>query len=98
MGNCVLRPKAVDDLDSIWDYTVDVWGEEQAERYLRLLNTGFEQIAEDPTRGRPCDDIREGYRRHRVGHHVIFYRPEEEAGLVDVVRVLHERMDFGRHL
>ena len=74
MGDYVLRPKAVDDLDSIWDYTVDVWSEEQAERYIRLLNTGFKQIADDPTRGRPCDHIREGYRRHHVGHHVIFYR------------------------
>ena len=96
MGNYVLRPKAVDDLESIWDYTVNAWSEEQAERYIRLLNSEFKQIAEDPTLGRRCDEIREGYRKRSVGHHMIFYRLDGSD--VDVVRVLHERMDFGRHV
>ena len=32
MANFVLRPKAVEDLEGIWNYTVETWGEEQAER------------------------------------------------------------------
>jgi toxin ParE1/3/4 len=97
MAEFLLRPKAVADLDSIWDYTVDTWSEEQAERYIWMLHSGFESIAREPARGRPCDEIRDGYRKHRVGHHVIFYQALETGG-VDVVRVLHENMDFERHL
>jgi toxin ParE1/3/4 len=96
MAEILLRPQAITDLDSIWNYTVDTWSEEQAERYIRMLHHGFESIACEPTRGCSCDEIREGYRKHRVGHHVIFYRSIE--GGVDVVRILHESMDFGRHL
>lgn len=38
MAEFSLRPKAITDLDGIWDYTVETWGEEQAERYLRSIN------------------------------------------------------------
>ena len=96
MPKFLLRPKAVDDLDSIWDYTVNRWSEEQAERYIRMLHAGFESIAREPTSGRSCDEIRDGYRRHRVGRHFIFYRTIETG--VEVVRILHESMDFQRHL
>ncbi|MCB1094687.1 MAG: type II toxin-antitoxin system RelE/ParE family toxin [Verrucomicrobiae bacterium] len=75
---------------------LDVWGEEQAERYVRMISDDFAELACDPERGRPCDNIREGYRRRRVEHHVIFYRVVDVG--VDIVRVLHEQMDFPRHL
>jgi toxin ParE1/3/4 len=32
-----------------------------------------------------------------AGSHTLFYRVTAE-GLIDVVRVLHQRMDVGRHL
>ena len=68
----------------------------QAERYVRLINESFRQIADNTSLGRSCDAIREGYRKRSVGRHVIFYRTVD--GGVDVVRILHERMDVDRHL
>ena len=41
-------------------YTVETWGEEQAERYLRLINQSFRKVADNPGLGRSCDTIREG--------------------------------------
>ena len=96
MAKFFLRPKAIADLESIWDYTVDTWDVEQAERYVRMINRAFGDLAKDSVLGRSCDVIREGYRKHLVGRHVIFYRVMD-AG-IDVVRVLHQRMDFKRHL
>ena len=96
MSEFRLRPKAVSDLDSIWNYTIETWGEDQAERYLRMINDGFSQIAENPGRSRECSDIREGYSKYRVGRHLIFYRQESYG--VDIVRILHQSMDFDRHL
>lgn len=96
MSRFVLTPRAKADLDEIWDYTVRKWSIEQAERYLRLIAEAFELIAEMPERGRSCDGIREGYRKYPVDSHILFYR--EIADGVDVVRILHQRMDFDRHL
>lgn len=91
-----LRPKAVEDLDSIWNYTVDYWDIAQAEKYLRGIQLSFEKLAENQFLGRRCDAIRHGYWKYPVGRHLIFYRIGE--GFLDVVRILHERMDLPNHL
>jgi toxin ParE1/3/4 len=46
--------------------------------------------------GQDCSDIRAGYWKIPCGSHVLFYRLTAEG--VDVVRILHERMDFERHI
>ena len=62
-----LRPLILEDLNSIWDYTVDTWDTEQAERYLRALNQAFEKIAAESDLGKSCHQIRPGYWKHPVG-------------------------------
>lgn len=37
MSQVVLSPKAKSDLSEIWDYTLEQWGVEQAEKYVREL-------------------------------------------------------------
>ena len=69
---------------------------DQAEDYIRLLQNAIETVAEDPRRGRPCDEIRKGYRKYVAGSHMIFYRKAKSG--IDIVRILHGRMDFERHL
>ncbi|MSP77141.1 MAG: type II toxin-antitoxin system RelE/ParE family toxin [Rhodospirillaceae bacterium] len=96
MARFVLSPRAQADIDEIWNYTVERWGVEQAELYVRQLGSAVEAIAQDPKRGRPCDEIRKGYRRYPSGSHVVFYRVMTKE--VIVVRVLHQRMDFNRHV
>jgi toxin ParE1/3/4 len=96
MTSYLLSPRAVADVEEIWDYTERRWDADQAERYNRVLEHGIEQIARDPRRGRRCDQIRPGYRKFSVGSHVIFYRVLEED--VEIVRILHQGMDFERHL
>jgi toxin ParE1/3/4 len=92
----IVSPRARADIDSIWDYTVERWGERQAEIYLRLLKAAVDAVATDPKVGQACDDVRPGYRRYSVGSHVLFYRVDATA--VVVVRILHQRMDIERHL
>lgn len=91
-----LTAKARDDLKSIGRYTQQRWGREQRNIYLAQLDEGFHVLARDPQKGRPCDDIREGYSKYRVGRHLIFYR--ELGGGIEIVRILHERMDVETHL
>ncbi|MGB3410532.1 MAG: type II toxin-antitoxin system RelE/ParE family toxin [Microthrixaceae bacterium] len=102
-----LTPAAQRDLSSIWDFTQENWGQNQAETYISEIRAAVERIAADPDRGRACDDIREGYRRYSIGSHLIFYIEGGDAVeggsvegtvSVDVIRILHQRMDVTRHL
>jgi toxin ParE1/3/4 len=96
MTRYVLSPRARNDMENIWDYSAERWSNEQAERYVRALQQAIETIAADPRRARACDHIRAGYRKYSVGSHVIFFRAA--ANGIDIVRILHQRMDFERHL
>jgi toxin ParE1/3/4 len=90
-----ISPSARHDLDEIWVYTEARWGSDQAEFYTRQIGRDIAVIAAQPLMGRPCPDIRAGYYRYPSGSHVLFYRLI--AGGIDIVRILHERMDVGRH-
>jgi toxin ParE1/3/4 len=96
MTHVVLRPRARRDIDEIWDYSARVWGLEQAEVYIRQIQRCLQALADDPRLGRTCDDVRACHRKYPVGSHVVFYRIVE--GGIDVVRILHRRMDFEQRL
>ncbi|UUT35722.1 type II toxin-antitoxin system RelE/ParE family toxin [Microbacterium elymi] len=91
-----LTPAAKRDLSSIWDYTQERWDADQAELYVTEIRAAIERIAADPARGRACDEVRPGYRRYSIGSHMIFYF--DRADSVDIIRILHQRMDPMRHL
>jgi toxin ParE1/3/4 len=93
----LLSPAAQADLEQTWDYTHDRWGVDQAEEYLRELQHAIDRAAANPRIGRACNEIRPGYRKLAAGSHTLFYRVTAED-VIDVVRVLHQRMDVDRHL
>ena len=82
--------RAEADLLSIGAYTLHTWGEDQTIRYIDDLEACCQMIADNPTLGRACDDVRPGLRRMERGRHVVFYR--EGAGGILVSRILHQRM------
>lgn len=96
MSQVILSPKAKADLSDIWDYTLAEWGIEQAEKYVRELWTAMQDQAIDASTSADISDVRKGYRKVRSGSHVIFFKLTGDG--IDVVRILHQRMDFERHL
>ena len=96
MNRYLLSPAAQADVEQIWAFSVDRWGRDQAEKYLREIQRGIDRAADNPMIGRVCDEVRSGYRRHPVGSHVLFYRVE--GNMIDVVRILHKRMEMDLHL
>ncbi len=96
MSRVILSPRAKLDLSEIWDYTLSQWNVEQAEKYVRELWSAMENAASDPTKSVDIGDVRRGYRKSRSGSHVIFFKVTDDG--IDVVRILHQRMDFERHL
>lgn len=87
--------RAEADLLGIGAYTLEHWDADQAVRYLTALEACCQGLADAPSRGRSCEDIRPGLRRFEHGRHVVLYR--QEAGGILVSRVLHQSMLPERH-
>ena len=90
-----LSPLAEADLESIWLYTLKNWSLEQADHYQNEIIAVIEKIARGIKTGRPVN-IREGYLKYAVGSHFVFYRQADSS--LDVIRILHQRMDVEAHL
>jgi len=90
-----LTPLAEADLEDILVYSLHEWSVEQADSYINDVIDAFEGLRDDSKRGRFAD-IRPGYLKYSVGSHVIYFREHENTLLV--VRILHGRVDVGRHL
>ena len=87
-----LTGKAYDDLKGIAVYTKKAWGKNQCVLYLRMLDSAFQKLSDSPEIGVKIDEIREGYFKYPVGRHLIFYRRRPKNN-VQIVRILHQRMD-----
>ena len=79
------------DLQSIWNYTVRVWGEKHADKYVTELYDRFGWLAEQPAIGKSRPDIKEGYYSFLQGSHVIFYTLHK--GSINIIGVPHKSMD-----
>ncbi|QOL25947.1 type II toxin-antitoxin system RelE/ParE family toxin [Thalassotalea sp. LPB0316] len=97
MSRFELSVKAKSDLIKIAKYTQLTWGTKQRNDYLKLLDNAFHQLAEEPMLGTSCDYIREGYRKHPQGSHIIYYKEFRENQIL-IVRILHKSMDVNRAL
>ncbi len=96
MPNYELSNKAEKDIGGILDYSYREFGEKTALEYYLSLKGTFELLSEQPQIGRKIEHIRTGYFRHEHARHTIFYSLKE--GDILIIRVLHESMDFERHL
>lgn len=91
-----LTAKAEADLQSVFRRSWIEYGERKAVEYVSGIEKRFELLALQPELGRRIDRVRKGYRRFEYGRHVIFYRRQAEG--IEIVRILHDRMDFPRRL
>jgi toxin ParE1/3/4 len=87
---------AISDLEDIFVYTIEMFGEAQAERYKALLENGCERLAADPRLGRALIGQTQTFFHYTFERHAVFYTKLSDGILV--VRVLHVAMDFLRHL
>lgn len=93
MAEYKLTHKAVDDLTRIWDYTVNKWSEQQADKYYRLLLDSCRNIAENPDLGKSYTGVKSALFGVKTNRHIIFYRKITDQS-IEITRILHERMDL----
>lgn len=96
MKKLQIRPAALRDLVEIRAYTIRIWGKQQAIDYLSSMEACFGRISVQPEHGSPFPTDVGDYKRIKCGSHYIFYRDMPEV--VAIIRILHEKMDFDRHL
>lgn len=98
MAKIRLSHKALSDLDGIWNYTADSWSEEQADFYYRQIYTSIQSLDRLPAFLEiKYDVIKPGLLGFKVGHHIVFYK-KIGNDTIQVDRILHEKMDYPRHL
>ena len=113
MARYRLTKSARGDIGSILRTSEERHGRDARARYSALLLAAMRRVAEDPE-GRSTPDrseLRPGMRSFHIRHgrgesheapvanpvHVIFYRVAQ-PGIVEIVRVLHDRMEPRRHV
>ena len=113
MARFRLSRPAQADLAEILATSAERWGIEGRRRYAALLATAMRKVAANPegpaTRDRAelLPGLRSFHTRHarnddpetqvRKPVHVIYYRVVQ-AGMIEIVRVLHDRMEPSQHL
>ena len=96
MPDLTISKPARSDLRKIWRDSVEQWGKDVARNYIRQLDAKMLALADRPDRGRACDEIRQGYFKASCESHMIFFKRVDNG--IDVARILHQAMDYQRHL
>lgn len=97
MGSYILSNKAVDDLSSIWNYTIGIWSDKQADKYYFMILSFCQDLANGKVAGKNYGDVENDLSGFRAGQHILFYKKISE-GQIYVVRILHSRMDLKNRL
>ena len=97
MSKFVLTSKAKSDLKSIAKYTSKNWGRTQRNKYLSVMNSTFCDLADDVLIGQRYFNILNKYYKYQIGKHIIFYH-RIDKNMIEIVRILHEKMDIQSHL
>jgi toxin ParE1/3/4 len=113
MARFRLSRPAQADIANILVTSVERWGVEGRRRYAALLIAAMRRVAADPEGSATQDraELLPGVRSFHIRHarggapdatarrpvHVVYFRPVE-PGLIEIIRVLHDRMEPRRHL
>ncbi len=85
--------KAVNDLAEIWNYTVENWSQNQADKYYELLFLSCKELAKNPKLGKEYDIVSKGIMGYKSGEHIIFYSIISKSE-IEIIRILHSMMDL----
>lgn len=96
MAKAELTRDAERDLIDIYLHGIERFGSVAAERYASALAAKIKMVAEHPSFGADYNFVRPGLRRSECISHSIYYHATPNGILV--LRILHGRMDAGRHL
>ena len=93
--NFRLSALAKKDLNAIFKYTIQNWGELQAKEYAQKISDGFDLLSKQPTIGKSRNDLYPEALCFPIGSHMVFYAINKNLDTsIEIARILHKRMDF----
>ena len=96
MRSVLFTDHAKADIASIWDYTEERWGRDQAATYDRSLEAACIDLASGDRVGVTAAHISPDYHKLHVGKHTVYYRMNDDT--LEVIRILHQQMDVPSHI
>lgn len=84
------------DLASIRRYSTRTWGKDQTANYMDAVRDTLKGLVRGTVITRARDDLAPAIRMATSGRHCISFEAQESRILV--VRILHDSMDYRRHL
>lgn len=88
MNRYVISPRALADLQAIWDYLgIEQDSPDAASRQVLRFYEKFSLLASQPLMGQLRDDLRPGLRLFVADSYVILYYPRDNG--IDVAGVVH---------
>lgn len=83
---------ALSDLDNIWEYSLENWGQTQAETYISQLEQSCHGLTQNGHVSRALLALPANIDYIKSQHHYIFFVKSEKV--VTILAILHERMDL----
>ncbi len=96
MAEYKLSKSATSDLEQILEYTLQNFGEKQAEKYVNQLKKHLAMLSQYPNSTAERDEFLPPVRIFPSGGHLIVYIIKKDH--ISVVRFLHKGMDLMRYL
>jgi toxin ParE1/3/4 len=88
----LLSPLAKNDLCAIAEYTMQKWGNNQADIYLDKIDKALLKIQDNPNIGRVRSDISDRHRSLLMEKHLLVYTVENTEIIIS--RILHHSRDI----
>ncbi len=96
MGVYKLSNKSTIDLANIYEFGIENFGLDQAQKYFLGLHELFKTLADNSSIGRDASEFIPSLKRFVYKSHIIFYLSTDSG--VFIIRVLSQNMDYERHL
>ena len=100
MAGFLFFPRADKAQDDIWDYTVDNWGQAQAEKFIRGLHNHLQMLSDKlkpwcelPNSLIVPPNLDSAAYFSKYEHHYIFFRTLSK-GRIGIMSILHEKSDI----
>lgn len=92
----LLTRRALQDIQGIFDYSVERWGKRVAEKYLDDIESGLDRVKTQPALLRPEPDFHEALTFYRVNKHLLVCDARPES--IVVLTVVHASLDIPARL
>ena len=81
------------DLGTIRRYSLKQWGQARTQEYLGAIWRALDALGQFPEQGRVVGEQSGPVRRIVTGRHVIYYRVLDERSEIEILRIIHDRID-----